>query len=67
VSGDIVVPWEIAYFIEHLRSQLPAGSAEFLTALVAAMNDGANLGALDSFAEWRDQAPVPLDALWPSD
>jgi hypothetical protein len=61
VAGDVAVPWDIAYFIEHLRLQLPPGSADFLTALVAAMNDRAKLPQLDGFAKWREQAPLPLE------
>ena len=62
VAADVAVPWKIAYFIEHLSPKLPPGSAEFLTALVAALNDRAKLPDLDRFAEWRDQPPIPLDA-----
>ena len=40
----------------------PLVLAEFLTALVAALNDRAKLPDLDRFPEWRDQPPVPLDA-----
>ena len=58
-------PWDIAYFFEHLGSRLPPGSAEFLTALVAAMNDRANLAAIDAFPEWRNQPPILLDTPWP--
>ena len=43
----------------------PLVLTEFLTALVAALNDRANLPDLDRFSEWRDQPPVPLDAPWP--
>ncbi len=27
VASDVAVPWDIAYFIEHLRAQLQPGSA----------------------------------------
>ena len=65
VASDVAVPWDIAYFIGHLNAQLGAANAEFLTALVAALNDRAKLPDLDRFPAWRDQPPVPLDALWP--
>ena len=38
LATDVALPWDVAYFIEHLRSQLPPGFADFLTALVAATN-----------------------------
>jgi hypothetical protein len=61
----MAVPWDIAYFIEFLKPKLGEHHAEFLTALVAALNDRTQLSALDPFPEWRDQPPVPLDAAWP--
>ena len=67
VSKDIAVPLDITYFFEYLRPQLHSGSTDFLTALVAAINDRANLPALDSFPEWRDQPPIPLDSRWPDE
>ena len=67
VTKDIVVPWDIAYFFDHLRPQFPASSADFLTALVAAMNDRVNLATLGEFPEWRDHPPIPLDVLWPTE
>jgi hypothetical protein len=56
---------EIAYFIEFLKPKLGENPAEFLTALVTALNDRTKLSALDSFPEWRDQPPVAPDAVWP--
>ena len=64
VTSDITVPWDIAYFIAFLKPKLGEHHAEFLTALVAAMNDRTKLSALDSLPEWRNQPPVPLDASW---
>ncbi len=65
VSSDVVISWDIAYFIEFLKPKLGEHPAEFLTALVNVLNDRANLPTLDSFPEWRDQPAVPLDANWP--
>ena len=65
MASDVAVPWDIAYFIEFLKPKLGEHNAEFLTALVAALNDRTKLSALDQFPEWRDQAPVPLGASWP--
>jgi hypothetical protein len=42
-------------------------NAEFLTALVAALNDRTKLSALNSFSEWLNQPPVSLDIPWPSE
>ena len=65
VASDVAVPWDVAYFIAHLNAQFGAPNAEFLTALVAALNDRAKLPGLDRFPEWRDQPPVARDAPWP--
>ena len=64
VAGDVAIPWDIAYFIEHLSAERGVRSAEFLTALVAALNDRTKLSALDQFAEWHNQPPIPLDTPW---
>jgi tetratricopeptide (TPR) repeat protein len=64
VASDVAVPWDIAYFIEFLKSKLGEHPAEFLTALVAALNDRANLPALDAFPAWRDRATMALDVQW---
>jgi hypothetical protein len=65
VAGNVAVPWDIACFIEFLKPKLGGHRAEFLTALVAALNDGTKISALDSFPEWRNQPSLPLDAPWP--
>jgi len=64
VASDVAVPWDIAYFIEFLKRKLGEHDAEFLTALVAALNDRGKITALDQFPEWRKQPVVPLDAPW---
>jgi hypothetical protein len=48
-----------------LKPKLGEHHAEFLTALVAALNHGAQLPTLSSFTEWGNEAPVPLDVEWP--
>ena len=65
MSSDVAVPWDIAYFIEFLKPKLGEYPAEFLTALVAALNDRAKLPNLDRFPEWRDQPSLPLDSPCP--
>lgn len=65
MASDVAVPWDIAYFIEFLKPKLGEHPAEFLTALVAALNDRAKLSALDSFPEWLNTLPLPLGTPWP--
>ena len=65
VTSDVAVPWDIAYFIEYLSAELGERNVEFLTALVAALNDRANISELETFPEWRNQPPVSLDVPWP--
>ncbi len=43
MTPNVAVPCDIAYFIGHLKAQLGAPNVEFLTALVAALNDHAKL------------------------
>ena len=65
VASDLAVPWDIAYFIEFLKPKLGEHAAEFLTALVAAMNDQSRVLDLEPFATWNDQPLFPLGATWP--
>jgi hypothetical protein len=67
MAKDVAFPWDTAYVIEYLRPKLQPGCAEFLTALVAAINDRARLPDLDRFPEWCSQPPLPLDTAWPSE
>lgn len=64
VSSDVAVPWDIAYFIEHLSAKLGVLSAEFLTPLIAALNDRAKLPELEHFPEWKNQALIALETPW---
>ena len=61
VASDVAVPWDITYFIEHLRFKLPSGSTDFLTALVAVLNDRTKLSELEEFPAWREAKTLPLD------
>ena len=65
VASDVAVPWDIAYFIEFLKPKLGEHPAEFLTALVAALNDRSTLSELDQFPEWKNQPVISLDTPWP--
>ncbi len=64
MASDVAVQWDIAYFIEFLKPKLGEHPAEFLTALVAAINDRATLPMLDNFSVWRDQPAVSLEMPW---
>ena len=66
VAGDVAVPWDIACFIGFLKPKLGEHHAEFLTALIAAINDRTKLSAIENFSEWHNQPPVALDAAWPN-
>jgi tetratricopeptide (TPR) repeat protein len=65
VASDVAVPWDMAYFLEFLNPKLGGQNAEFLTALVAALNDRAKFPDLDQFQEWREQPLVSLEVPWP--
>jgi hypothetical protein len=67
IAPGIAVPWDLGYFIDLLRFRLPDGAAEFLTAILAALNDRANVPALEAFSDWRDQPPLSLDAPGPTE
>lgn len=66
-ASDVAVPWDIAYFIERLNAKLGVRNAEFLTALVVALNDRTKVADLEQFPDWKDQPPVPLDTPWPDE
>ena len=65
VASDVAVPWDIAYFIEFLKPKLGEHRAEFLTALVAALNDRTKISELEQFPEWKKQPTISLDFPWP--
>ncbi len=65
MASDVAAPWDITYFIKFLETKLGEHIAEFLAALVAALNDRNKLSALDSYPEWLNQQPIPLDTSWP--
>jgi len=64
-KGNVATQWDIAKPLEFLGEKLTSDHLDLLTALVAALNDRANLPALDAFSEWRNQPPVPLATPWP--
>ena len=63
--ADVAVTWNIAYFIEKLRPQLPLGSAEFLTALASVLNDRRGHSKLDRFELWTSHPAIALETPWP--
>jgi hypothetical protein len=58
---EITVPWDAGYFLEAIKVKVPADAFAFLVALVAALNDRANVAKLDEFPAWREVAPEPLN------
>jgi hypothetical protein len=52
--------WAMSPVLEHLNSKLETQNSKLLQALVAALNDRANLSALDAFPVWRDASPQEL-------
>jgi tetratricopeptide (TPR) repeat protein len=65
INPDIQHPWDFAYILGQLHDRLSAGAPKFLTAIVAALNDRSSIPALDTFPEWRNQTPIPLETPWP--
>ena len=63
--GDIDPVWQADDLLAALREKLAGDQAEFLAALVAALNDHTQLDRLNRFPLWRDQPPFPLDEPWP--
>lgn len=61
VASDVAVPWDHAYFIEFLKPKLGEHHAEFLTALIAVMNDLAKMVELEQFPDWKTQLSLPLE------
>ena len=53
--------WTMQPVLEHIRPKLPEESMNLLTALIAALNDSANLPALDAIPAWRDAEPLPIN------
>jgi tetratricopeptide (TPR) repeat protein len=67
IASGVRAGWRIDSVIDRLRPRLPSAEPEFLAAVAEAINDRANLTALDSFPAWHDQPPVPLDVPWPDE
>ncbi len=63
--ANVAKVWDIDYYITYLCTKLSESEAEILTAIAAAMNDRAKVPALDTFALWTSQPPIPLDGPWP--
>ncbi|MCB2231722.1 tetratricopeptide repeat protein [bacterium] len=59
-SDDAHLGWDMARVLEHLKPRLPADQHAFLAALIAALSDQANGGALDQFEWWRNAIPQPI-------
>lgn len=63
--GDINRQWQADDILQHLRDKLTSEQTDFLTSIVAAMNDHTRLPDPDRFPIWRDHPPVALDTPWP--
>ena len=64
-AGDVAHPWDVGYLLDFLCEALPADQREFLSALLAAINNPDEAVSLDRFPLWCDTPPVPSDAPWP--
>jgi hypothetical protein len=60
-AGNVATRWRMEKPLDFLRGNLTTEPGEFLTALVAALNDGDALPDLDRFPAWSNQPLVPLD------
>ncbi len=66
-APNVATPWDAGYLLDYLSAALPPDTALFLPAALAAINDPAQVPALDSFPLWRNTPALPLDAPWPDD
>jgi tetratricopeptide (TPR) repeat protein len=66
-QGNITRQWDAADILDELRSRLTPEQADFLAALVAALNDPDKIADLERFDLWRSTQPVPLEAPWPNE
>ena len=53
--------WAMDPVLAHLQPKLPAEQYQLLAVLVAALNEAANLLALEQFPAWRDASAEPLE------
>jgi hypothetical protein len=65
MAAGVAYPWDVGYLLDYLVPRLPDGDHDFLTALLAAINDPDLAPALDRFPIWRDTAPIARNAPWP--
>jgi tetratricopeptide (TPR) repeat protein len=65
--GDIARRWDAADIVDALRSRLTPDKADFLVALVAALNEPNKVADLERFSIWNSTMPVPLEAPWPNE
>lgn len=64
-AAGVAHTWDVGYLLEDLRKALLEDWHDFLSALLAAINDPTQAVSLDRFALWRDTPEVPLDVPWP--
>ena len=63
--GNIIRQWDAADILDELHSRLTPEQADFLAALVAALNEPSKAADLERFDLWRSATPLPLDTPWP--
>jgi hypothetical protein len=64
-ASDVAHPWDVGYLLDYLAPRLPEAQHDFVTALLAAINDPTQAADLDRFPQWRDAKPIPRDPPWP--
>jgi tetratricopeptide (TPR) repeat protein len=65
--GEIDPQWDAADVLSHLRTRLSTEKADFVTAIVAALNEPRRVIDLEQFEFWRSAAGVSLEELWPKE
>ena len=58
---DVFMEWTMQPVLDHIKPQITERQYAFLSALVAAMSNKANMEKLNDFAEWRDAKPEEID------
>jgi tetratricopeptide (TPR) repeat protein len=65
MAAGVAYPWDGGYLLDYLAPRLPDGHYDFLTVLLAAINDPEQAGDLDRLPIWREAEAVPRDTPWP--
>ena len=65
--GGVDRQWNAADILDYLRSRLAPEKADFLGAIIAALNDPSKVADLGRFDLWQSGSAVPLDLPWPDE